>query len=177
MLSAFVHFSPKDENPQLISGNWLVEDITVNSVDHFYVYNFKDGLWQTGQPVTSVSFKNIQATGVLGAFNIIGDTDRKFYMNVENSSFFFRDGADYKGETFEGAGLLSASLFNASNFNEIKLNKVNLIKNGITPLLNCVSGNSVILESVEFISDTHTEPYNLDRIVTTTLSKLKIIHP
>ncbi|NJK86020.1 MAG: hypothetical protein HC906_08735 [Bacteroidales bacterium] len=29
MLSAFVHFSPKDENPKLQSGNWLIEDITV----------------------------------------------------------------------------------------------------------------------------------------------------
>jgi uncharacterized protein YjbI with pentapeptide repeats len=133
-------------------------------------------LWQTGQPVTSVSFKNIQATGVLGAFNIIGDTARKFSMNVENSSFIFRPGADYKGETFEGARLISASLFNASNFNKIKLSEVNLSKNGITPVLNCDSGNSVILERIIFISDSPSEPYTLNRIGETILTKNNFIH-
>ena len=29
MLAAFVHFSPKDENPKLQSGNWLIEEVTV----------------------------------------------------------------------------------------------------------------------------------------------------
>lgn len=177
MLSAFVHFSPKDENPKLTSGNWTIEDITINNVDQFYVYNFKNGLWQTGQPVTSVSFKNIQATGILGAFNIIGDTDRKFNMNVENSSFAFREGADYKGETFEGARLISASLFNASNFNKINISKVTLSKKGTIPLLNCNSGDSLILDRVRFISDIPSEPYTIDLIMNTTLNKTKIIHP
>jgi hypothetical protein len=177
MLSAFVHFSPKDENPKLTSGNWLIEDITVDNVDQFYVYNFKNGLWQTGQPVTSVSFRNIKATGVLAAFNIIGDTERKFSMNVENASFAFREGTDYKGETFEGARLISASLFNASNFNIIELSKVSLSKKGETALLYCNSGNTVILNRVSFISDIPSEPYIIDQINKTTLNKIKILRP
>jgi len=177
MLSAFVHFSPKDENPQLTSGNWTIEDIIVNNVDQFYVYNFKNGLWQTGQPVTSVSFKNIKATGILAAFNIIGDTDRKFSMNLENASFIFRDGADYKGESFEGAKLMSASLFNASNFNKIKISKVTLSKNGTIPLLNCNSGNTLILDRTGFISDIPSEPYAIDLIINTTINKTRTIHP
>lgn len=32
MVAAFVHFSPKDENPKLTSGNWLIEDVTVEYV-------------------------------------------------------------------------------------------------------------------------------------------------
>jgi len=164
MLSAFVHFSPKDENPQLTSGNWLIENVTVENVDQFYVYNFKEGLWQTGQPVTNVSFKNVKATNLLAAFNIIGDQDFKFNLNVENSSFVFREGADYKGETFEGAKLLSPALFNAANFDQIKLRQVTLSKKGITPILNCNSGNSVILEQVSFISDNASEPYTCNKI-------------
>lgn len=177
MLSAFVHFSPKDENPQMKSGNWLIEDIIVKNVDQFYVYNFKNGLWQTGQPVTCVSFKNIKATSVLAAFNIIGDTEKEFNLNLENSSFIFREGANYKGESFEGAKLMSASLFNASNFNKIKISKVTLSKRGTIPLLNCNSGDSLILDRVSFISDIPSEPYNIDLIMNTTLNKNKIIHP
>lgn len=175
MLSAFVHFSPKDENPKFESGNWLIEDVTVENVDQFYVYNFIDGLWQTGQPVTNVSFKNVQATGILGAFNIIGDSLRKFNLSVINSSFAFREGTDYKGETFEGAKLLSAALFNATAFDQIKLLEVTLSKQGIAPLINCISGNSVSLDRVSFISNNPTEPFKLDKIGNTQISNNKFI--
>jgi len=164
MLAAFVHFSPKDENPQLTSGNWLIEDVTVDNVDQFYVYNFKEGLWQTGQLVTTVQFKDIKATNVLGAFNIIGDQDLKFNLNIENSSFVFREGADYKGETFEGAKLLSPALFNAMSFDEIKLRKVTLSKKGTTPILNCNSGNSIILDKVKFENPFNTLPYIIENV-------------
>jgi hypothetical protein len=176
MLSAFVHFSPKDENPKLTSGNWLIEDIIVDNVDQFYVYNFTSGLWQTGQPVARVSFRNIKATGVLAAFNIIGDTERKFSLNVENASFIFREGADYSGESFEGAKLISASLFNASNFNKIKISNVTFSKKGPIPLLNCNSGDTLVLNRVSFITDIPSEPYILGLVINTTLNKTKIIH-
>ena len=164
MLAAFVHFSPKDENSKLQSGNWLIEDVTVDNVDQFYVYNFKDGLWQTGQPATTVQFKNIKATKLLGAFNIMGDQDLKFNLKLENSSFAFREGADCKGETFEGARLLSPALFNATSFDQIELRKVTLTKQGTAPMMNCNSGNSLILDRVKFVSDSSSEPYKCDKI-------------
>ncbi len=165
MLAAFVHFSPKDENPKLQSGNWLIEDVTVDNVDQFYVYNFKDGLWQTGQPVTNVSFKNVKATGVLGAFNIIGDVDLKFKLSVENSSFAFREGTDAKSETFEGAKLLSPALFNANNFDQILLKNVTLAQKGSSPVLNCVAGNSIFLDQVNFITGGSSIPYLIEKVI------------
>lgn len=164
MLSAFVHFSPEDENPKLESGNWLIEDITVENVDQFYVYNFRDGLWQTGQPATSLHFRNIKARGILGAFNIVGDSGSKFKLKVENSSFSFREGAEYKGESFEGKKLLSPALFNATSFGDIELRKVTLSKKGDALLLNCSSGKTVILNSLRFISGMSTEPYSIEQV-------------
>jgi hypothetical protein len=70
MLTAFVHFSPSDENPKLQSGNWLIKDVIIENVDHFYMYNYENGLWQTGQPVTGVRFEGVTATGILSAFYI-----------------------------------------------------------------------------------------------------------
>jgi hypothetical protein len=34
MLSAFVHFSPKDQRRELKSGNWLIKGIAIENVDH-----------------------------------------------------------------------------------------------------------------------------------------------
>ena len=175
MLAAFVHFSPKDENPKLESGNWLIEDVSIDNVDQVYVYSYPEGLWQTGQPATTIQFKDVKASKVLGAFNIIGDSELKFNLSVENSSFSFREGSDYKGEKFEGAKLLSPSLFNASNFGQIKLRKVNLTKNGNAPILNCNSGNSLILDRVSFISGNPTEPFVLAKIRNTSITKNKFI--
>jgi len=128
MLSAFVHFSPKDENPKLASGNWLIEDVTIDHVDQFYVYNFKDGLWQTGQPATRLSFKNVIATGILGAFNIIGDQDLKFKLSVENSSFSFRKGQIIKVKLSKGQNsclllFLMPSISVRSNFVKLLFRK------------------------------------------------------
>ena len=177
MLAAFVHFSPKDENPKLISGNWLIKDVTIDNVDQVYVYSYPEGLWQTGQPVSFVQFKNVKANGVLGAFNIIGDSELKFKMGIENSSFSFREGTDYKGEKFEGVKLLSPALFNAASFDEIKLRKVTLSKKGTAPILNCSSGNSLTLDRVSFISENLKEPYTLNKIMNSSLTKNKFIKP
>jgi len=164
MLAAFVYFSPKDENPKLISGNWLIENVTVENVDHFFVYNFKDGLWQTGQPLTDIKFGHVTANGILGAFNIIGDQDRKFKMKVENSSFSFREGAQYKGDLFEDAKLLSPALFNAMNFDKIELENINLSKYTNSPIIHCSSGNLLQLEQVSFVTGNNAVPYTIDNL-------------
>jgi hypothetical protein len=164
MLSAFVHFSPKDENPTLTSGNWLIENCTIDNVDQVYVYNYVDGLWQTGQPVTSVQFKNVKATGILVAFNIIGDTALKFNLGVNNSSFSFREGFDYSNTQFEGIKIFSPGLINAANFDSITLQNVSLSKLINSPILNCKSGNVVTLKDVNFTNGNKTIPYAFENV-------------
>jgi len=164
MLAAFVYFSPKDENPKLVSGNWLIENVTVENVDHFFVYNFKDGLWQTGQPLTTIKFDHVTANGILGGFNIIGDLDKKFKLKVENSEFKFREGASYKGDLFEDAKLLSPALFNAMNFGKIELKNVTFHKKDESPILNCNNGNSLILEQINFFTGNNSSPYKIENL-------------
>jgi len=164
MLSAFVHFSPKDENPELTSGKWLIQDVTIENVDRFYMYNYENGLWQTGQPVTTVRFEGIKATGILNAFYIIGDTLLKFNMYIANSSFGFREGAENKADTFEGVKLISTAFFNAVNFNKIELREVTMVRNGPYPVHNCTSGNSLILEKIIFITGNSSIPYSIVKI-------------
>lgn len=164
MLAAFVYFSPKDENPKLVSGNWTIENVTVENVDHFFVYNFKDGLWQTGQPLTEIKIENVTAKGILGAFNIIGDQDRKFKMKLKNSSFSFREGATYKGDLFEDAKLLSPALFNAMHFGKIELENITFNKKSESPILNFNSGKSLGFKNINLITGTEAKLGLIDNV-------------
>lgn len=164
MLAAFVHFSPKDDHAELVSGKWLIEDVTIDQVDHIYVYNYLEGLWQVGQPVSNLVFKNVKAKGVLGAFNIIGDQELKFNMRIEDSSFEFREGTHYEGDMFEGVRFLSPSFFNAMNFDKIELVNVTFNKKTNLPVINCKSGNLLKLEQVNFVTGNSSFPYTIDKV-------------
>jgi hypothetical protein len=174
MLSAFVHFSPKDENPELNSGNWLIQDITVENVDHFYMYNYQNGLWQTGRPVTTIRFEGIKAKGLLSAFYIRGDTLRNFNLFIDNSSFIFREGTEQNSDIFEGVKLFTTSFFNATNFNKVDLLEVTFKKKGINPVLNCSSGNSIFFKKVEFKTGNSSIPYLLEKITEVRKEDMKL---
>lgn len=177
MLSAFVHFSPKDEKSQLTSGNWNIENLTIDQVDRFYVYNFENGLWQTGQPATTISFKNIQATNILTAFSIIGDTERQFSLRIAESDFAFREGADEPPVIFEGADLKTNAFFSAKNFNDISLTGVRLQKKSSGPLLECSEGGILSFDRVKVLSSnpkTSTLITGVEEIDTKTLKTIKL---
>ena len=148
MLSAFVHFSPKDENPKLLSGNWLIEDCTVDQVDYFYNYNFENGLWQTGQPVTSIRFNKIKATGLLKAFSITGDQKRQLQLSIRNSTFAFREGYVTKNAGFEGAKSTSDAFVYISDFGLLDIKNVTLQKAGKNVLFDCKSGNKLVVSGL-----------------------------
>ena len=167
MLSAFVHFSPKDENPQLSSGNWIIENITVKNVDQFYNYNFENGLWQTGQPATDIYFCNISASGLIKAFSINGGTDRQLKLTVRKSDFVYREGTSNKGESFEGAKSRMNSFFSAVNFGIIELNNITLQKADTEPILTCKNGNTLIVKNVEYLPPSGSGQFlfeNIDEI-------------
>lgn len=172
MLSAFVHFSPKDDNSKLQSGKWIIEDLTVENVDQFYIYNYESGLWQTGRPVTDITFSNIKATGVLGAFNIIGDKDRSLNLIVKNSSFSYRPEAKTP-EIFEGSKLLSPALLNATKFNSIVLRDVQFNKPKSDNVLYINSGNSLSINKAE-VSASHKNAYNFDAIGKVEMNDLEV---
>jgi hypothetical protein len=148
MLSAFVHFSPKDENPKLLSGNWLIEDCTVDQVDNFYNYNYENGLWQTGQPVTSITFEKINATGLLRAFSITGDKERHLQLTIKNSAFAFREGSEVKDASFEGAKSSSDAFFYVSDFGLLDINNVTIQKAGKDVLFEGKSGNKLVINGL-----------------------------
>jgi hypothetical protein len=164
MPTAFVHFSPRDENPRLVSGNWLIEDVEVDSVEYFYLYNYENGLWQTGQVVTTITFDGVKAKDILKAFDITGDAARQFNLNVLNSSFTFRDGDLDTVKSVEGTVFASPAFFNARYFDQIKLHNVTFSKTGTYPILNFKFGNALLLDDVTFNTGNNSTPFSLEKI-------------
>jgi len=164
MLSAFVHFSPEDEHPKLASGNWTIEDITVKDVDNFFMYNYENGLWQTGQPFTLVTFDVIRASGILNAFYIQGDSAHNFNMNLKNSLFSYRTREVKKYDVFEGAKLKSGEFFYANSFNSISLENVTFEKGDSSALLKAENGKEISLYNVGFIWLSVDKPFIFNRI-------------
>ncbi len=141
MLAAFVHFSPKDDNSKITSGNWELKDIKVENVDNFYNYNFKNGLWQTGKPLSTISFENIEAKGLLKAFEINGGDDKKAKIKIKNSHFSFREGSQKVPDSFEGAKFFSTAFLDALNFDSIDCKNVIFEKNGKVEKINKKTSN------------------------------------
>lgn len=172
MLSAFVHFSPGDEKPKLQSGNWVIEDITVRNVDKFYIYNYKTGLWQTGQPVTTLLFRNVAATGILTAFYLSGDSEKQLEVSIENSSFNFREGSDNNMDSFEGGRLISNKFFYAGDFGLIALKKVTFGKQDSAEIMLLEHGNETIMNNVTFNTGSELQPFRVNNIDNAELKKV-----
>ena len=127
----------------------------------------------TGQPVTSIQFERIKATGVLSAFNITGDSGQQFNLSVRNSSFSFREGAVYDAKTFEGAKIASSVFFYAYNFNQITLVDVTLRKKNAMPILYFNNGNKLFLNLDSLITGNNSIPYAFDRVKSVKKENLK----
>jgi hypothetical protein len=161
MLAAFVHFSPSDENPKLKSGNWLIKNVTVENADVFYLYNYNDGLWQTGQPATNIRFENINATGLLTAFSIQGKNNDTFQLTVKQSFFAARNDGSNPIGLFEGKKLSSSSFFNASHFHTISLDNVEFINPGLPPTVSCTYGEEFSSRKLIFTPDSKANQMEL----------------
>jgi len=163
-LSAFTHFSPLDENPQLVSGNWRIEDVTIDQVDQIFNYNYRNGLWQTGQPATEITFENLTATNVKKAFNVIGDSARSLKLIIRNAFISEREDSDFTEFTFEGRTQEVPAFFNTNLFDILELHHVTFKTNGKGPALMAKNGNKLVMDSVRLIPSDNPKPFSFDNI-------------
>ena len=152
MGTAFVHFSPTDRNPKILSDNWLVQDITLENVDTLYEYNYVDGLWQTGQPVKNIKFENVKAEGLTAPFMVIGDDNKQFNLTLNNVELHLHK--DNQNQ----------ELLNIRGFNSIKLNDVTLENDGNMPVAIIGEGKKVIISNVNFNPETNENPFFINDV-------------
>jgi len=166
MPTAFVHFSPDDEPTKIPSGNWLIKDVIIDSADYVYVYNFENGLWQTGHPATNIKFENVKAVGLLKSFYMIGDKQRSFNLSVTNSSFAYRNGNPVIDSVFEDVKWKSTAFFYAENFNTVTLKNIAFLKTGKQMLFDFNEGNKVNLLKIKRPIKTLTSQFHAVKKVT-----------
>ena len=176
MLTAFVHFSPDDENPELVSNNWIIEDISVENVDHFYMYNHRAGLWQTGRPAEGIRFNRIEAKGLKKAFSILGIPGSLFSVEVTNSMFKQRQGVQ-PPQVFEGAELPSSAFFNAHQFDRIVLSGNRFIGHSGNPVLEIREGNTLLVDGLEIQTEQEDRPYLFQEIGSSSVKGIKPVLP
>ncbi|MBN1559329.1 right-handed parallel beta-helix repeat-containing protein [candidate division KSB1 bacterium] len=166
-LSAFTHFSPPDEDPQLKNGNWLIREVTIDHVDQIFNYNFRNGLWQTGQPAAEIIFENLTATDVKKTFNMIGDSTKSLQLIVRNSSMSERKGSEFTEFTFEGVKQEVPALLNVNLFDILELHHVIFETNSGNPAIMAKNGNKLVLDNVKLIPSDNQKPFifeNIDEI-------------
>ena len=135
MLSAFVHFAPKDRKPKLPSDNWLIEDVTIDNVGFVYGYDIERGLWQKGQPAKRLRFQNVQATNVERPVRVLGDTNREFQLTLDNVSISLRE--DRRNQP----------VLDLKRFGSLTLRNVTLENSGTKPVVKASDGKLVALEN------------------------------
>lgn len=151
MLSAFVHFAPKDRNPKLPTDNVSVEDCVMENVDQVYEYDNQRGLWQTGQPAKRWRFANVKATGVVKPFRVRGDADRQFELSLDKVEIALRaDRADQP-------------VIDVTQFKSLVFRDVVLQNSGKSPVIVARDGGRVCLDRVRPIPKSET-PHLLERI-------------
>ncbi len=122
MLAAFVHFSPRDRNPQWPSDNWVIERCTIDRVQSVYAYDHERGLWQTGQPAKRLRFADIRATNVARPIRIVGDAERQLDLTLENVAIAL---APERG---------AQPVLDVRRFHALRLGRLALANDGTQPL-------------------------------------------
>jgi hypothetical protein len=153
MLSAFIHFAPKDRNPRLPSDNWLIRDCTMEDVDRVYSYDIERGVWGTGQPALKLRFVNVKASGLAHPIRVLGDTRRQFELTIEDATFSFRDGRQDQPH------------LDLTRFGSLVLRQAVLENSGQTPGLVAREGDAVWLDRVRWVPQREA-PYLLEQVET-----------
>jgi hypothetical protein len=153
MLSAFVHFAPRDRKPRLPSDNWLIEDVTIDNVGFVYGYNIERGLWQKGQPAKRLHFRNVTATQVERPLRVLGDTKHQFELMLEHVSIALRQD---RGDQ---------PVLDVARFGSLELRGVTLQNGGTKPVLRAKDGRMLVLQDVTCRPPNQT-PYHVEEVQT-----------
>ena len=163
-LSAFTHFSPPDEDPQLLNGKWLIEDVTIDRVDQIFNYNFRNGLWQTGQPATDITIEGMKATNLKKAFNMIGDSARSLKLDIRNSFISEGEDSDFTEFSFEGRVMETPAFFNVNMFDVLELHDVIIQTNSKDPAVMAKNGNRLVMENIQFLPSDNQRPLIFENV-------------
>ncbi len=95
MLALFTYYSDFTLDVRRMPGNIVVRDCTIENCDRFLHFDFTGTqTWQKNKPLTSISFENIEATGIGMPFNAYGDRENPLTLTLKNCNIAFSQKTD-----------------------------------------------------------------------------------
>jgi hypothetical protein len=95
MLALFTYYSDFTLTVRRMPGNIVIKDCTVENCDRFLHFDFTGTqTWQKNKPLTSISFENIEATGIGMPFNAYGDRENPLTLTLKNCNIAFSQTTD-----------------------------------------------------------------------------------
>lgn len=141
MLSVFTYASVAKytkDNPE--NENIIFRDCTVNNVERFMHFNFSGNEpWQSGCPLTDITYENISAENIKMPLTAYGDAKKHINITIKNTKLSFAKGSE------------SSHLIQAANYDRITLENVS-VKNATGNVLvkSWSDGGDIRLSNVEF---------------------------
>ena len=151
LLGAFVHFAPRDRQPQHGSNDWLIENLSIDGAEALYLYDYERGGWMQGQPARRLHFKNIRATNLAHPTRVMGDTGRQFQLTLENVSLALHEANR------------DQVVLDVNQFDTLTLRDVRLANSGKKPVLAVKRGNHVRIEQLTAVPE-NRHPYTIEAV-------------
>ncbi len=158
LLAAFVHFSPgKGKKSDPVSDNWVIENVTVENANHFYLYDYDRGLWQTVRPVKKICFRNVRARGIRQPVLIKGDGQVEFVLDNVTIDFAHKKVGQ---EGIKPATAEDGYAFNIRKAARVELRNVTVTTKKILsmPVLCLENVNRVVLSDFRYTETTNGKP-------------------
>ena len=138
MLSVFTYYSDFSVDIEHRPGNIVISDCAIEIADRFLYYNYSGSeIWQQNRPLDSITFENINATGIIMPFVAYGDAENKVTVRLKNAKVGFRDkSAKY-------------CFMHACNYDRISFNNVAVENYGGDSLITVWSKGKIECENVK----------------------------
>ena len=95
MLSAFTYYSDFSVGIEHRPGNIVISGCTIENADRFLHYNYSGNeIWQQNRPLDSITFENINATGINMPLVAYGDAENKVTVKLNHVNVSFREKSD-----------------------------------------------------------------------------------
>ncbi len=173
-LAAFAYFSPADEKPELNSGNWLIKDVAVENVDNVFLYDYPGGLWQTGQPLTTLRFENLTVTDAKKGFTMLGDSARRFALMLLNARFTTtQNRAGLRPFKTEQTNIDPRYMLSVAAFDRVELANLTFVNFPPESLIELSGGNRVLIGEITTLPQANPKPVVMDETTALRNSKAK----
>ena len=133
MLSAFTYYADFTRAIREQPGNIVLSDCKIEHTDRLLHYNYSGNeTWQKNRPLQSLTFENVEASGISMPLTAYGDPEVPLSLTFRNCSVAFRADASLRADV---------AFMHLCHFDRVLLDHVSVDNPGTSPLVKTWSDN------------------------------------